>query len=61
VCFRHLCWDFIVINLEKKVKSEEIKFEDDMQNTFLLCRTAKMRVDFEELQHHVSVNNRAIN
>lgn len=43
------------------MKSEDIQFEDDMQNTLLFCKIAKMTIDFEELQkHHVSMNNGAI-
>lgn len=58
MCSQNLCWDLAVPH---KVKSEEKIFEDDMQNTLLFCKTAKKRIDFEELQeHHVSMNNRAI-
>ncbi|RMC07141.1 hypothetical protein DUI87_16597 [Hirundo rustica rustica] len=44
-----LCWGLAVPH---KAKSEEIKFEDDMQNTSPFCKMAKMRIDFEELQKH---------
>ncbi|KAF4789537.1 hypothetical protein TURU_150121 [Turdus rufiventris] len=36
----------------KEDEKEDIQFEDDMQNTLLFCKIAKMTIDFEELQKH---------